>query len=153
MNIIIVSDTREKQPWNFRFYKECGGQISARLKYGDYTVLGYEDIVVIERKKNVGELSGNLGAKQKQFEKELQRMERVKYKYLICECDQKDILSFPINSGIPKRYWYKLRMTGPLILKTLNGLCEEYGIEPFFCCDKVQAEMKAMELIKDAIGY
>lgn len=151
MKMIIIQDTKEKEPWNFLFYDECKGQERKHLQTGDYTVQGYEQYIIIERKRSVGEISTNLGKKLPLFRAEFERMLTFPYRFLICEFPPEYILSFPKNSGIPPSKWGRLRLSGKYIMKTLYGLCEEFGVEIFFCETKERAEEVALALMLDSV--
>src|SRR5215210_7578524 len=69
----VLRDTREQQGWIFEQGKLCNGTISKALKTGDYTLVGFESILCVERKKNVAEFAKNII--EKRFENELTRME------------------------------------------------------------------------------
>lgn len=84
---IVLRDTREKPGYGFNFIKceTCGGTEEVALDFGDYTLKDYPNLIVIERKQDVGELCSNLGANRLRFERELQKFidANVKYRYVI----------------------------------------------------------------------
>lgn len=141
----IIQDTREQIPLDFSFFEQCDGVLVDCVKTGDYSMVGYEDKVFIERKRSSGELSINLGVDKDRFYRELERARDIKWKYIVCEFSVNDLLEFPKKSGIPKNRWSKLRFNG----KALYGLCrkieEEYGIQFIFCINREEA---AEEIIK-----
>lgn len=106
----IIVDTKEKKPWVFE-----GESIRRGLPTGDYTLEGYEDQFVIERKGTPGELIKNLT--QARFTKELERLESFKMAFIVCEFTMADIIAFPLNSGIHPSRWRKLRVTASFFLK------------------------------------
>lgn len=143
MNIII--DTREQQPWSFKFYG-CK-DINQQLKYGDYSIEYHQDIVLIERKKSLAELTINFGKKRTQFFKELTELAKVPHPYLICEFPQEYIETFPENSGIPKKMWQYLRMNRGYIRASFCKV-EEMGINILFSSGKEEANKLAYEILK-----
>lgn len=147
--MIILSDSSEKMPWDFSFYHQCEAQEEANLNTGDYTIKGMEHLLVIERKRNAGEISINLGQKWKPFLKEFQRMAEFPHKYLICEFPFEDLLNFPVNSGIPKYLWSKIRVTGKFLASRLTKTCEEYGVELIFAANREEAQSIAMNIFKE----
>lgn len=149
----IIKDTREKHGWEFDMYEHVTAMTITTLWPGDYTLQGYEDIFIIERKANTGELSMNLGTKKKQFEKELKAMQELDYKYIVCEFPMSDFDIFPKNSGIPKRYWGRLQVTGRYLQSTLFSMADKYDIELHFCDNQFGACEKAMELFQEVIEY
>lgn len=57
----LVYDDREKKRWKSSFYRTT----KKRLKIGDYTFEGFEDIIRIERKYSLKELFQNLSGKSR----------------------------------------------------------------------------------------
>lgn len=142
----IIIDTREKQEWKFDFYKcQC---ISKKLDYGDYSIEGMENIILIERKKSVSEISINLGSKREQFFRELKSLSQVEYPYLICEFPREYIDMFPVNSGIPRKLWPKIRMNTGFILSSINQI-ENLGINIIFTSSKEEANIYAYKIMKE----
>lgn len=71
----ILVDSREKTPWTFKRFK-CKVR-RAKLKVGDYSVYGYKDVIVVERKSFKDFLSSlKRGTLDRQIEK-LAEVERV----------------------------------------------------------------------------
>lgn len=106
----IIVDTKEKKPWTF-----SEGMVRRGLPTGDYTLDGYEGAFVIERKGTSGELAKNLV--QGRFEKELGRLEEIRWGFIICEFTMADILAFPLNSGIHPSRWRQLKIRAPFFLR------------------------------------
>jgi hypothetical protein len=146
----IIRDTREKNGWNFDFYESCEAIIDQGLKTGDYTAVGLEEDLIIERKATTAELALNLGKKRKQFEAELERMQEFRWAYIVCEFSEDNVREFPINSTVPASKRKYLRMNGKFMLKCLYDYKEKYGVEIIFTNTKEEAEEKAIEIIKQA---
>lgn len=111
----VIRDTREQLGWDFPVSSCCEGTVEQRLPTGDYTLAGYEQAFVVERKGTTGEFSQNLI--QDRFNKEMLRLEKFTYPFIVCEFDMCDIQNFPEGSGIPKHLWRKLRVTPQFFLK------------------------------------
>lgn len=133
LNIIV--DTREQTPWEFDiedtyyiFSYERG-----TLKTADYSIKGMEDIVAIERKRSSAEIATNIN--EPRFRKEFERLAQYKYKFVICEFELRDILNYPIGSGIPQKIWSKIKVSGNYILKCITDLELEYGVAFKFAGD------------------
>lgn len=124
----VIKDTREKkQGWTFSLDKYCAGTIKQALKTGDYGIAELpENVFTIERKKSVGEIYNNLF--QERFTKELERLAEFKHKFIICQFDLKTIMSFPVNSGIPARYWEGVKANANYIMSRLINIHIKYGI-------------------------
>ena len=83
-NPVIVYDDREKKPW--QFLADYWPMERQRLKVGDYSVKGYEDIIAIEKKSGLAELLTNLSKKERpRFEIFLQRLSEMPIKVIIVE--------------------------------------------------------------------
>lgn len=142
----ILTDTREKKPWDFGFYG-FNTRI-ATLPYGDYTVEGKENIIVVERKASSGELAINLGKEIDRFSFEMERMRPVERKYIICEFSSDDIQNFPKNSGIPKKLWSSIRMNKWIMFDRISSLSDDYNINFVFAGDRQCAINHAVELFR-----
>ncbi len=129
---VVARDSREKagHGWTFDKEGECLGTEIYGLKSADYSVKGFEDIFGIERKATTGELSINIF--EKRFEEELKRLEEFAHSYMIFEFEYRDILLFPINSGIPKRFWHKLQMKADIMDKTIARYMVKYKTKIIF---------------------
>lgn len=81
----IIVDTREQKPHKFHKSKNCLGMEQKKLDFGDYTIEGLENFIIIERKQSIDELCGNIGKNRKRFEKELERMQVCRYRFIVVE--------------------------------------------------------------------
>jgi ERCC4-type nuclease len=152
----IIRDTREKVGyWDFSFF---GYEMEVvKLKTGDYSISGYEDILCIERKKSTAEMAINCGTDSPRFEAELERMQHFEYKYLILEFTVSMLLDFPKGSGIPKRFHkttgkeIKVRMNGGFIMKKLKEYEDKYGIDVIFAGSQAGAVEVAEEIFREVL--
>lgn len=124
----VIRDTREKEGmgWLWSKSRYCEGTIARKLDQGDYAIEGYEDLMVIERKGSVSEWAQNLGVNWDRFERELERSRHIKYFWIVLEFDMKDVMNFPVGSGIPRKSWSSLRFKGPFILKRTLDIMKDY---------------------------
>lgn len=107
----VIRDSREKQNhgWMFPETTECTGTVIETLKTGDYTLANWQNDFVIERKATTSELATNIY--ESRFERELERLDSFKYPFIICEFSFDDVAMFPINSGIPKSIWHRVKLS------------------------------------------
>lgn len=100
----VVCDTREQAPWTFKkLKKKVKGvmqpldvlTIRRGLKTGDYSILGYESKIVVER-KSVADLVGTITTGRERFESELERMEEMDFAAVIIEGTWSDMLTYCI---------------------------------------------------------
>lgn len=151
--INIIVDTREKQELSFnddQYYKFAITREA--LKTGDYSIKGFESVFCIERKASTSELSTNFF--EDRFEDVLQRLAAYPYKFILCEFTLRDVLSFPINSGIPKGRWRKLRVTGNYLHKRIVEIQVDYGIPVIYAGDHAAESAAAIikKVYKDLNG-
>jgi len=94
-SITIVVDTRERCPHSFNHPTVAG-----TLATGDYSILGFEDKVSVE-KKSVDDLVGCLkDEERKKFEKELQRSRTLDYFSVVIEASLSDLTKGNYRSSI-----------------------------------------------------
>lgn len=115
----IIRDSREKSGcgWNFRASSNCEGMIIKKLDTGDYSIQGYEDLIMIER-KSIADLWGSLGQWRVRFMKEMDRALEFPVRYLVIEGTIADI-----NKGF--RY---SKLSSEYIFASLTSLEIKYGI-------------------------
>ena len=96
----IVVDKSEKKPWTFldlvvtidgREHLVEQQTISRRLKTGDYSILGYEDKITIER-KNPADCIASITQHRKRFIRLLERMSTFRWSAILVECEWADLL-------------------------------------------------------------
>ena len=96
----IVRDQQEQFPYIFEGIppraNQSGKKIVVRtetrhLQTADYSILGYEDRIVIERKSLV-DLYGTLGKGHDRFEREFERMTQIEHASVVIEADWRDII-------------------------------------------------------------
>ena len=93
----VIVDTREQTPWRFT------NEVIETVPAGDYTVgLLFENIVIkmdkvfaIERKSAVGELYAASGLERDRFIAELEKLDKLQFKFVICEFSFSDIQDNP----------------------------------------------------------
>ena len=72
----IVIDTREQLPYRFDNLGVIVPTLTAALHSGDYSILGFEDRIAIER-KSLTDLYGSCTRGRDRFEREIQRLEEL----------------------------------------------------------------------------
>jgi ERCC4-type nuclease len=82
---LIVVDTRESLPLGFP------GASKQALATGDYSVLGMEERVAVER-KTLGDFYTCVGRERARFERELERLGAMDYGAVVIEASLSDIL-------------------------------------------------------------
>jgi len=97
-NIKVIVDTRENENFHItKYFDDCGISYTEQcLKFGDYSFIcpplpevgfeeevSFESRIVIERKANLTELSGNLAQNRERFERELQKAIEAKARFVL----------------------------------------------------------------------
>jgi ERCC4-type nuclease len=99
----VAIDTREQRPYAF------GGLVSdakerrrplvvpteiRTLRSGDYSIVGHEDAIAIER-KSLADLYGTLGQGRDRFVRELERLARLSFAAVVIEAEWSEIIGSP----------------------------------------------------------
>lgn len=145
---VIIVDTREKNGYLFKEYDNCSGMIKKKLDTGDYSIEGLEDIICIERKASLEEVVNNLLESSKRLEREIQRMNSYKHKFIVCEFSMNDIVNFPKNSSLPEAVKNKLKINGKFLLKKLMEFQVYHDVHVVFCGNKDNAFYFVASLLK-----
>ena len=120
----VLKDTREQLGWEFKPSVTCDGMTIATLKTGDYSIEGFEDKFVIERKGDLSEFSANIT--QKRFHEELKRLESFELPFVILEFSMEDIYKFPHSTNIPISKYKYIKITPQFIIKSLLDIEVKY---------------------------
>lgn len=84
--VTILIDDREKKPWQFdtMYFKT----MEKRLPVGDYSFVGYEDQIVVEKKSGLLEFIKDIsGGYRKTFKAFLSKLSKVPHAYILIEDD------------------------------------------------------------------
>jgi ERCC4-type nuclease len=138
----IIVDTREQKPWNFSNHVTA----NHKLDTGDYSIEGLENILAIERKRNVAEFANNIT--EKRFKDVVDRLSKMPHSFILFEFDLDKVMSFPIGSDIPKKIWDKIRISPSFIIKNIIDLQIEHNINIIFCGNSANAEIIALAIMK-----
>lgn len=93
----ILIDTREQEAFTFAGRETRRGTLHA----GDYSLLGLESIVAVERKSKA-DYWGCLGKGRKRFEACLERLSAVTYPLVVIECSLEDLdepMAYAVGGG------------------------------------------------------
>jgi len=138
----IIVDTREQKPWSFQYQATA----NIKLDTGDYSIDGYQNVLAIERKRNVAEFANNIT--EKRFKDVVDRLSKIKHSYMLFEFDMNDVMRYPIGSDIPKRLWDKIRISPSFIVKNIIDLQVENNIKIIFCGNSTNAEKVALSIMR-----
>lgn len=148
----VIKDTREQDGYTFeKFngrYASCNGMVVRKLDTGDYSLVGLEDKVCIERKGRVSELAINLGKDKYRFMREIERMKEFPFRFLILEFSLEDVMDFPERSDIPEEKWDSIKVTNKYMLKMLIEFQMYDDIHVIFCGNKKNAKLVVNSILK-----
>ena len=144
----VIRDTREQEGYHFGEFGACAGMIDQKLDTGDYSIIGLEDKICIERKGCVEELAQNLGSKKSTFLREIDRMDAFPHKYMILEFSLDDLLKFPKDTRIPIKNKSSVKITGRYMLKCLIEFQLYNDVHILFCNDKRNAFLAVSSIFK-----
>ncbi len=136
---VVVKDTREQKGYWFSNYDKCGGMVDRKLDTGDYSIEGFEDVLCIERKASVSEIANNMGKKKDSFHREIERMDKFRFPFLICEFSLDDVMNFPEGSDIPLQKRQFMKISPKYLLKCFMDYQVNYNVKVLFCGNKDNA--------------
>jgi len=111
----IVVDTREQRPYFFK------GAVKAALPAGDYSIVGLEHHITIERKMKA-DCYSSLGANRERFAREMKRLTEYKYAAVVVESSLTDFLLPPARSKLHPH----------AAINTLVSWSVKYGVHIYF---------------------
>lgn len=140
----IVRDTREKDGcgWKFRASPNCAGMVIEKLDTGDYSVKGFEHLIMVER-KSIADLWGTLTVGKERFMNEMERARVIPARYLIIEGTVADI---------DKGFRYS-KVSPEYIHGYLISLQVKYGIHVIFAGRQDVAQAFARRLLIKLARY
>ena len=127
----IVIDTREQKPY-FQSYPQA---VVKKLKTGDYSLKGFEHIVVVERKQ-VGDILGCIGHDRKRFEKELERMQKIRYKAIVIEGKESELYTYGAT-----------QVSHAAIRWSIVSFMVKYGVQVIFARNRQRGERWTHDLL------
>ena len=139
----IKIDTREQLPYTFAAIDPRPKTITATLKTGDYSLVGFEDRVTGDR-KTAADLFGSMGRDRKRVEREFQRMAHFEYAFLMVEDDWINILKEPPIYS---------RMNPRAVWRTCLAWSVKYGVHIFWGHRREHAEKITFLLLENFWKY
>ena len=128
-DILAVVDTREQLPLELPLRS-----ITDTLPTGDYSVLGFEDLICVER-KSLPDLIGCMTSGRKRFERELQRMKAYDARCVVVEASWQQL-----RDGE-----YRSRITPEAATHSVVSWISSFAVPFLFVGDRVSAA--------DAVAY
>lgn len=134
--LVVAIDTREQKPYRFpRFEVKT-------LPTGDYSIVGLEDRIAIERKTKDDAYS-SLGQGRARFERELQRLAHLDYAAIVIETSLPDFLRAPAFS----------RMNPKAAAGSIFAWSVKYRVCVFFAGDRPHGNAVTRQLLEKYLRY
>lgn len=127
----VAIDTREQQPYAFE------GAVIKSLPTGDYSIVGLEDRVTVERKSKV-DAYGSLGHGRARFRREFERLSHYDYAVVVIEDTVQGFLQRPAHS----------KMNPRAAINTLIAWAVRYRIPVFFAGDREHGRALTLRLLE-----
>ena len=140
--MVIQIDSREQKYDHVTRYLDSKGikWVRSKCVVGDYVNLE-NPMVVIDRKKDLQEVAGNVCQQHDRFVRELELAKELGYRMIIL-VEEPNITSLPNVCS-----WYNWRkkknpraISGKTLYKIMATMQEKYGVEFLFCTPEESAE-------------
>ena len=133
---IIVIDTREQRPYQYE------GSVVRTLTNGDYSALGFEDRVAVER-KSLADAYASLGRDRVRFRREVERLAKYEFAAIVIEASLPDFLRRPLHSQMNPR----------AAITTLLSWAVRYHVHVFFAGDRAHGQALTQRLLETYWKY
>jgi ERCC4-type nuclease len=97
----IVVDTREQNPYGDGRIKFNHPHIRGTLRTGDYSILGCEERIAIER-KSLADWAGSITQGRERFEREIVRLSELEFGAVVIEADMRSVYIEPLHSKVSR---------------------------------------------------
>lgn len=135
---VIVADSREQNPYVFLEERyENVQMVVSGLGTGDYTVLGYESEIGIER-KTLEDFIGSISSGRERFEREMERAMTFRRFYVIIEASVHDV----------RAHHYQSRMSPHAVLQTALSWSVKYGVHIIWAGTRSGGEYTTFHLLR-----
>ncbi len=134
--LVVAVDSREQRPYCFP-----RSEVKA-LKTGDYSVVGLEDRVAVERKTK-SDAYASLGRGRARFRRELERLSRFDYAAIVIETSLPEFLEAPAFS----------RMNPKTAAATIIAWSVRYRVCVFFAGDRRHGNAVTRQLLEKFWRY
>lgn len=134
--MVILVDSREGKPYKFANSRK------AALKTGDYSLEGFEQNVIVERKTK-SDIYGSIGQHRTRFEREFKRMAKYDYAAVVIEASLHDLLIRPCFT----------KMNPKSVINTLVSWSVKYGVHIYFAQYRRHARALTYRILEKFYRY
>ncbi|MBT3985504.1 hypothetical protein HOD38_05105 [archaeon] len=139
----LVVDSREQKPYSRDIFEPLGMVSTTKtLKTGDYSILGREDEVAIER-KSLQDLIASITKNRGRFERELQRAQNMKFFAVVIEANYQDIKYKKYESDIEPK----------CIFGTIFKWTVKYNVSFILAGNREGAALATIKMLEGVIQY
>jgi len=144
---VVLIDTREQSPFDFsRFPNWIAGEKRQKLDAGDYSILGMENVLALER-KSLSDLITTLIQQRSRFFKMCEKLAQYRWRALLVEASYEDIKS-------PYDEEYTTMAHPNAVSGTLDALEAKFGIPVIYASQyRPLAEEKAASWLSKHFTY
>ena len=135
--INIVQDTREKIPYSFLDQPDVA-VCKAALPAGDYSILGLEHDLAVER-KSLSDWANTLSKGWRRFRIELLKLSGYRAAVIIVEGSRERLL----------RHDFESQLSPDVILAKTALIKSVYGVETMYCEDREEARMATLRWLRE----
>ena len=132
----IIVDTREQHGYLYK------GAVKGTLKTGDYSIVGLEDKITIERKTKP-DAFGSFGKGRPRLKKEFERLSEYRYGAIVLEMSLGDILQPPAFT----------KMSPKVIINTLISWSIRYNVHVWFGGNRDHSEALTYRILEKFWRY
>lgn len=145
---VVVVDTREQLPYTFAGLTTRAAKgrrplevptVRRGLKTGDYTIVGMEDCLAVERKSK-SDLYGSITYGRDRFKREHERLSGLQWAHVVVEASLADALTPPEGNRTSPRS----------VLGTIASWPTRYGVQWWFADNRQLAEILTYQLMEKA---
>lgn len=133
----VLVDDREKKAWSLPYKVE-----KKRLKTGDYTIKGFEEVIAIEKKSGLVELLNDLAnGYRPTFVRFLKRLSKYPVKCIVVEDTLSELSINRALTHIRKKSRGRARLTSRSIYYWVAEIVTKYGIPIVFVGKRAKMDL------------
>jgi ERCC4-type nuclease len=146
----VVIDSREQQPYRFdsirgdhrvNWQRLVVPTVRQTLMTGDYSIVGLESAIAIER-KSTPDFLACCGRERERFERELERLGKLQYGAVVVE-DELGSIESGLTDG-----WYRSHIRPASIVASVIAWSQRYGVAFWFCHGRERAETFVFDILE-----
>lgn len=144
---IIVIDTNEQLPYTFQEQVARGevGIVQASLYTGDYSLVGFENRVSVER-KSLGDAFGTIGGGRDRFDDEMDRAAAFEYFAIVIETSLSGLEVPPRFSRASDKG--NRRLSPETVIKSLIGWSMDRGVHVWLADNRSRGELTTFRILE-----